>query len=124
MESETLIGVLPSTYLITSANPAKLFSLPILRFARLCVSDVDMTRLNSSALDSKARSAPRRFGTNTVYSTPGTRLIRPITSSASLSIGIDFGEVNEVTSILAKPQSLSSLTNLTLSSVGIKFGSI
>jgi hypothetical protein len=71
------------------------------RLARLCVSEVDITRLSSSGRDSMARSAPRRLGTSTVYSTPGTRVMRPITSSASRSMGMALGEVKEVTSILA-----------------------
>ena len=60
-----------------------------------------MTRFSSSARDSSARSAPRTLGTSTVVSTPGTRRMRPITSSASRSIGMALAEVNEVTSILA-----------------------
>ena len=109
---------------MTSAKPAKLFSLVIRKLARLCVSEVDMTKLNSSARDSSARSAPRKLGTNTVYSTPGTRLIFPITSSASRNIGIALGDVKDVTSIFANPHSLKPSISLILSSVGIKLGSI
>jgi hypothetical protein len=101
VDSEILIGVRPATWRITSVSAATLCSRGMRRFARLWVSEVDITRLSSSARDSSARSAPRRLGTSTVYSTPGTRWIRPITISASRSIGIALGEVNEVTSILA-----------------------
>jgi hypothetical protein len=45
-----------------------------------------------------------------------------MTSSASRSIGIAFGDVNEVTSIFAKPQSLSSSISATLTSVGHEGG--
>ena len=101
VDSDTLIGVRPSTMRITSASAAKLCSRGMRRLARLWVSEVDITRFSSSALDSNARSAPRKLGTSTVYSTPGTRRMRPMTSSASRSIGMAFGDVNEVTSILA-----------------------
>ena len=70
VDKDTLIGVLPSTKRITSAKAATLFSRSIRKLARLWVSEVDMTKLNSSARDSNARSAPRKFGTKTVYSTP------------------------------------------------------
>jgi hypothetical protein len=86
---------------MTSRRPAKLLSRGMRRLARLCVSEVDMTRFSSSARDSSARSAPRTLGTSTVVSTPGTRRMRPITSSASRSIGIALAEVKDVTSILA-----------------------
>jgi hypothetical protein len=86
---------------ITSASAAKLCSRGMRRLARLWVSEVDITRFSSSAFDSSARSAPRTLGTSTVYSTPGTRRMRPITASASRSIGMALGDVNEVTSILA-----------------------
>ena len=86
---------------MTSCRLAKLFSRGMRRLARLCVSEVDITRFSSSARDSSARSAPRTLGTSTVASTPGTRRMRPITSSASRNIGIALAEVNDVTSILA-----------------------
>ena len=101
VDKDTLMGVRPFTCRTTSAKAAKLCSRVMRRFDRLCVSEVDMTKLSSSARDSKARSAPRKLGTNTVYSTPGTRVMRPITSSASRNIGIALGEVNDVTSTLA-----------------------
>ena len=71
------------------------------RLARLCVALADITRLNSSARPSMARSAPRALGTSAVYSMPGVRWMRRITSSASRSAGMALGAVNEVTSILA-----------------------
>jgi len=86
---------------MTSRKAAKLFSRGMRRLARLCVSETDITRFSSSARDSSARSAPRTLGTSTVVSTPEMRWMRPITSSASRSIGMALAEVNEVTSILA-----------------------
>src|SRR6201996_7070668 len=46
--------------------------------------------------------------------------MRCITASASRSAGMARGEVNEVTSILAKPQALSRSIKATLSSVSMK----
>ena len=70
------------------------------RLARLCVALADSTKLNSSARPSMARSAPRALGTRAAYSTPGTRWMRRITSSASSSAGIAAGDTKDVTSIL------------------------
>lgn len=101
VESDTFTGTCPATRSTTAFRPAKLCARGMRRLARLCVSDRDITRFSSSARDSSARSAPRTFGTSTVYSTPGTRRMRPITSSASRSIGIALADVKDVTSILA-----------------------
>ena len=72
-DKDTLMGVRPSTLRITSPSAAQLRARGMRKLARLCVSDTDITRFSSSARDSSARSAPRRLGTSTVYSTPGTR---------------------------------------------------
>jgi hypothetical protein len=87
----------------TSASPANDCSRVIRRFARLCVSVADITRFSSSVPASMARSAPRTFGTSAVKTTPGTRAMPRMTSSASRSAGIAFGDTNAVTSIFARP---------------------
>src|SRR5689334_15433916 len=53
----------------TSESAAKLCARDIRRFAWLCDSEADITRFSSSAFDSSARSAPRRFGTMVTWGT-------------------------------------------------------
>ena len=84
----------------------------------------DITTFISSTRQASARPAPRTLGTSAAYSTPATRSIFAITASASASAGMALGEVNEVTSILARPVRLRPLINSTFSSVGTNFGSI
>ncbi len=123
-DSETFTGTRASADRRTTCSSwATEAARPMRRLARLCVSEQDITRLNSSGGVASARSTPRTFGTSTVYSTPGTRAMRRITSSASASIGIAFGEVNEVTSIFASPVRDSASTKATLSSVETKVAS-
>ena len=104
---------------ITELRPLKESSRLILRLAWLCASLTDMTKLNSSTPTVNALSAPLRFGIRTVYSTPGSRLIPFMTASASASMGIAFGLVKELTSILAYPARLRRLIRAIFSSVGI-----
>jgi hypothetical protein len=88
------------------------------RLDRLWLSLADMTRLSSSTPLPMARSAPRTFGTSALYTTPGTRSMVCITSCASASAGMAFGETKAVTSILATPVRDSRLTKAIFWSVG------
>ena len=124
-DSDTFTATLaPCARATTCASAANDCSCVMRRLARLWVALTDMTRFSSSVRDSMARSAPRRLGTNAVYTVPGRRVISRITISASFSAGMAVGDVNEVTSILDRPADDSALHSAILSSVGTKVFSI
>ena len=115
---------LPRLTSMISANCASDCSGVMRRLARPWVSLADMTRLISSTSHDSARSQPFTLGTSTVYSTPATRWMPRITSSASRRLGMALGEVKEVTSILARPVWDRRSIRAILSSVGMKEASI
>jgi hypothetical protein len=90
-----------------------------LAFARLCASVVDSIRSQPSAWYWRARWAPRRFGTRTLYRTPGVRVIDPMTASASVSWGTASGRTKDVTWMRPTPVRPRASMTATLSGVAI-----
>ena len=107
-----------------SAKPANDSSVERRTFARLWLSDTEITITISSTFAASARSAPRGLATRATYFTFGLRLIPAITASASASAGTALGETNDVTSILWRPLSDSASTTAIFCSVGMNRGSI
>ena len=87
-------------------------------FLRLCVSEAETTASSSVKPASRARRAPRRFGTRAEYLTDGARTARFHTSSASAICGIAEGRTNDTASIRRTPVADSRSSSATLASVG------
>ena len=89
-----------------------------LTFLRLCVSEAETTASSSVKPASRARRAPRRFGTRAEYLTDGARAARFQTSSASAICGIADGRTNDTASIRCTPVADSRSSSATFASVG------
>ena len=87
-------------------------------FFRLWVSLADTTSSSSSAFAASASSAPFGFGTSAVYTTPGRRLMRAITSSEPAMGGIASARTNDAASMWRRPVRESASISRTRASIG------